>query len=108
MKIGEFIRDSFRKAYGQNLITEDEIKRLQDPEYSKRIFNAGFEVLKFKTTSIKDSGGWTRYYAKELFCEDYHLSSQWKETQRDGFLKWLKEIGYSHKEKISEDLPLFV
>ena len=102
MKIGKFVRDSFRKAYEQNLITEDEIKRLQDPEYSKRVFNAGFEVLRFKTTSIKDSGGWTRYYAKELFCEDYHLSSQWKEAQRDSFLKWLKEIGYSHKEKINE------
>jgi uncharacterized protein len=98
MKIGKFVRDSFTKAYKQNLINEDEIKRLQDPEYSKRIFNAGFEVLRFKTTSIKDSGGWTRYYAKELFCEDYHLSSQWIENQRDSFLKWLKEIGYSHKE----------
>ena len=96
MKIGAFVQDSFRKAYEQNLITEDEIKRLQNPEYSKRIFNAGFEVLRFKSASIKDGGGRTRYYAKELFCEDYHLSQQWKETQRDSFLMWLKQIGYSN------------
>ena len=96
MKIGAFVQDSFRKAYEQNLITEDEIKRLQNPEYSKRIFNAGFEVLRFKSASIKDGGDRTRYYAKELFCEDYHLSQQWKETQRDSFLMWLKQIGYSN------------
>ena len=96
MKIGAFVQDSFRKAYEQNLITEDEIKRLQNPEYSKRIFNAGFEVLRLKSASIKDGGGRTRYYAKELFCEDYHLSQQWKETQRDSFLMWLKQIGYSN------------
>ena len=97
MKIGKFVQDSFRKAYEQNLITEDEIKRLQDPKYSYRIFNAGYEILRFNTISIKDSKGRTRYYAKELFCDEYCLSQQWKESQRDGFLNWLKGIGYSYK-----------
>jgi|TARA_B110000259_G_scaffold122330_1_gene138759 hypothetical protein len=96
LKIGAFVRDSFRKAYKQNLITEDEIKKLQDPEYSNRIFNAGFEVLRFKSISIEDHNGNKRYYAKELFCDSYHLSSQWYEHQRDSFLNWLKDVGYSN------------
>ena len=96
MKIGAFVQDSFRKAYKQNLITEDEIKRLQDPEYSKRIFNAGFEVLRFKSISIKDKHSRIRYYSEELFCDSYHLSKEWYEPQRNSFLNWLKEIRYSN------------
>ena len=70
MKIGQFVQDSFRKAYERGLISEEEIKKLQYPEYSKRIFNANYEVLRFKTKSPKDHNEKVRYYMKELFCND--------------------------------------
>tara|TARA_A100001011_G_C14262029_1_gene822888 strand:- start:652 stop:1665 length:1014 start_codon:yes stop_codon:yes gene_type:complete len=94
MKIGQFVQDSFRKAYKRGLISEEEIKKLQDPEYSKRIFNANYEVLRFKTKSIEDHNKRSRYYKKELFCNSFYLSSQWYETQWENLLKWLKQIGY--------------
>ena len=97
MKIGQFSQDSFRKAYKQGLITEEEINRLQDPEYSKRIFNANYEVLRFKTKSLKDHNEKVRYYMKELFCNDFRLTSQWYETQWEFLLKWLDTIGYKIK-----------
>ena len=61
MKIGQFVQDSFRKAYERGLISEEEIKKLQDPEYSKRIFNVNYEVLRFKTKSIEDHNKRNRY-----------------------------------------------
>tara|TARA_B110000027_G_C16073999_1_gene280453 strand:+ start:55 stop:1062 length:1008 start_codon:yes stop_codon:yes gene_type:complete len=96
MKIGQFVQDSFRKAYDQGLISEDEINKLQDPEYSNRIFNANFEVLRFKKKSLEDHNQRVRYYSKELFCNDFHLSSQWYLPQWDNLLAWLKEIGYKY------------
>ena len=96
MKIGQFTQDSFRKAYEQRLISEEEINRLQDPEYSKRIFNANYEVLRFKTKSPEDHNQRVRYYTKELFCNDFLLTSQWIESQWDNLLAWLKQIGYKH------------
>ena len=50
------------------------------------LINAGFEILRSKTISIKNSRGRQSFYAKELFCDEYRLSKQWKETQRDSFL----------------------
>ena len=94
MKIGQFVQDSFRKAYERGLISEEEIKKLQDPEYSKRIFNANYEVLRFKTKSIEDHNKRNRYYKKELYCNSFYLSSQWFEYQWENLLKWLKQIGY--------------
>ncbi len=93
MKIGQFVRHCFREAYTQGLITQEEIINLQNPEYSDCIFNAKFEVLRNINRTIKDEKGQPRYYAREVFCGNYRLSSQWYEPQWDYFLAWLKKIG---------------
>ncbi len=97
MKIGQFVQHSFRKAYEQNLISESEINNLQNPDYSKRTFDINFEILKNQNRDIKDEYGRTRYYAREIFCGNYHLTSQWIEDQWDLLLNWLNKIGYNYK-----------
>lgn len=97
MKIGQFVQHSFRDAFEQNLLSESEINELQKPEYSKRIFNSNYEVLKNQNRPIMDEKGRTRYYAKEIFCGNYHLTSQWVETQWVFLLDWLNKIGYEYK-----------
>ena len=97
MKIGQFVQHSFRKAYEQNLISDSEINHLQNSDYSKRTFDINFEVLKNKNRDIKDEYGRTRYYAREIFCGDYHLTSQWIENQWELLLNWLNKIGYDYK-----------
>lgn len=97
MKIGEFVQECFRKAFEQNLITEDEITKLQTAEYSKSVFNQRFEVLRKSGENIKDELGYDRYYKKELFCGNYHLTSFWIETHRKPFKKWLKTINFDEK-----------
>jgi len=97
MKIGQFVQHSFRKAYEQNLIPESEITNLQNPVYSKRTFDINFEILKNQNRDIKDKYGRTRYYAREIFCGNYHLTSQWIENQWDLLFNWLNKIGYDYK-----------
>lgn len=94
MKIGAFIQECFRKAFEQNLITEDEIAKLQTQEYSKSVFNQKYEILRKNGENIKDELGYDRYYKRELFCGNYHLTSFWIESHRKPFKKWLKKIGF--------------
>jgi len=96
MKIGQFAQYSFQKAFDQNLISNNEIQNLQNIDYSKRIFNSNFEILRFKTREITDDRGRKRYYSKAIYCGNYHLTSQWYDRQWDLLLSWLKNIGYRH------------
>ena len=94
LKIGAFVRDSFRKAYKQNLITEDEIKRLLK-ESSKETFNLRYTILAFDDNKFAPE----RYYAGK-FCGKYKLTNDWYDDNRNHwqhFLNWLKKIGYSYK-----------
>jgi len=97
MKIGQFAQHSFRKAYELNLISLSEINQLQNPQYSKLTFNSNFEVLKNQNRPIKDEYGRTRYYAREIFCGNYHLTSQWIEPQWELLIDWLNKIGYEYR-----------
>jgi len=97
MKIGQFAQYSFRKAYELNLISVSEINQLQNPQYSKLTFNSNFEVLKNQNRPIKDEYGRTRYYSREIFCGNYHLTSQWIEPQWELLIDWLNKIGYEYR-----------
>lgn len=98
MKIGQFVQNSFRKAYELNLLGEQEINDLQKPGYSKRVFNSNFEVLRNVNRTVEDELGRKRYYAREVFCGNYHLTSQWIESQWDLVLDWLRKIGYDYDQ----------
>jgi hypothetical protein len=98
MKIGQFARNHFKRAYENGFISNEEINMLQNPDYSKRMFNANFEILRKNTRSIKDDNGRVRYYSKDFYCGGYYLTSQWYETQWDLLLKWFRSIGYNYKD----------
>ena len=85
------VQSSFKDLSNNNKLTTAEISNLQNPDYCRRVFNAGYEVLRKSSRSKLDDLGRTRYYAKEI-VPDYWLSSQWYETQRDLFLKWKKSL----------------
>jgi hypothetical protein len=97
MKIGQFVKYSINKAYEQNLISSSEIRNLTSIKYSKEVFNLNTEVLRDISKPIRDEKGNNRYYSKDVFCGNYHLSSQWIESQWDLFINWLNKIGYDYK-----------
>lgn len=100
MAIGQFVQHCFRDAYAKNFITPEEINKLQKEEYSKNTFNLNFEVLRNKSRVLTDKNDRPRYYKRELFCENYHLCSQWIEPQWDLLLTWLHKIGYDYNKEI--------
>ena len=93
MKIGQFVQYNMRKLHEQNLISDKEIENLQDRFYSKQVFDQTFEILRSSDKEIRGEDGRNRYYAREKFCGDYHLTSQWVERHWEPFLSWMRNIG---------------
>lgn len=91
MKIGQYVRKLFLRLNEEKKLSKNEIIKLQDLDYCKRIFNAGFPVLIKNTISKEDHLGEVRYY-KDEYVKGYWLSSQWVEKQFERLRKWEKEI----------------
>jgi hypothetical protein len=93
IKIGQFVQNNMRKVFEQNLLSSEEIQKLQNKEYSKKVFNINYEVLRAKNLNIQDKYGNNRYYNKEIFCGNYYLTSQWVENLHlEHFNSWLNKI----------------
>jgi hypothetical protein len=92
MKIGQFVQFSISKAFENNLISKEEIRNLQEKDYSKKVFNQNFEVLKSSEKETTDERGRNRYYANNKFCGDYYLTSQWFEYHWTPFKNWLEKL----------------
>ena len=92
------IRTFIIKLLKEKVISENELKKMETPEYSKEVFNLNFEILKpvdRKLDIIKqkqDSKGYNRYYDVIISTsgKEYLLCSQWVESlHRESFEKWL-------------------
>ena len=92
MKIGQYVQYQMRRIYEENLLTEEELKNLQDKMYSKAVFDQNFEILRGVDEDITSSDGRYRYYVKEKFFGKYALTSQWVEHHWEPFLRWLDKI----------------
>jgi hypothetical protein len=101
MKIGQYVKNSIYNFYKEGKLDTTEILNLQNIEYSKKIFNGGFEILRKSTRSKLDHLGQSRYYKNEIF-PGYWLSSQWYEKQWGEFLKWEKNINLSSTNNTSK------
>jgi len=97
MKIGQFVQYNMKKLFEQNLLSQEEIHNLQNKEYSKKVFDQNYEVLRSSDKDIKGSDGRNRYYANEKFFGDYFLSSQWVERHWKPFTDWLDKMNNKQK-----------
>lgn len=95
MKIGQFVQFNMRKLFEKNLISQEELVNLQSKEYSKKVFDQNFQVLKNSEEEIASSDGRNRYYSNEKFFNDYYLTSQWVERHWEPFTEWL--VKYNNK-----------
>jgi hypothetical protein len=93
IKIGEYVRYQMQLLTNKNKLSNEDIEKLQDLNYCKTEFNITFCVLIDQKLSVKDDKGYPRYYANDLFFNNYRLTSQWKESHRKPFLRWLKKHG---------------
>lgn len=98
LKIGEIARKVFAPMLENGTATEDEIKWLQDADYSKQALGLNYPALIKTNASKKES----RYYAQllNIYGETYRLCSEWFETElnndRPYLLKWIAK----HQEMV--------
>ena len=96
-KIGELVRATLPIILSENLLTEIEIKKLQEYDYSKLSLDMNYPVLKkidqtlsiLENRMIKDH---TRYYSGVFDNgeNEYLISSEWYERNLEDYIKWLK------------------
>lgn len=91
MKIGQYVRELFSRLNKENILSNNEINKLQDSDYCKKTFNAGLPILIKNTRSKKDHLGELRYY-KDEYIDGYWLSAQWIDKQFEKLRKWEKDV----------------
>jgi prevent-host-death family protein len=99
MKIGKSARIMISKFLQDSVITDEEIQLMQEADYSKRVFNLNFPVLKKIDNNLelnqqkKDQRGYNRYYDTIIPAagDEYLLCSQWVENlHKSAFENWLE------------------
>lgn len=91
LKIGAYVQKTFSQLFAENSLNSNDIHNLLDPDYSKRVLNAGYPVLRNKSQGRSDHTGRNRYY-KDVYGGKYYLSAQWHQFHWDKFENWLKDI----------------
>lgn len=92
IKIGKVAKDTFKKIFDYNLLPKEEIENLMNKEYSKKVFDMNYPILKEYNPKLdfneqRKVNGYDRYYAK-IYGEKYLLSNDWYERNRKLFDLW--------------------
>lgn len=100
IKIGKLVKNTFKKLFDHNKLSDKEIINLTDKQYSKSVFDVNFPILievdngVEKSLQRKINGiGNDRYYAY-LFNGKYFLCNDWYEKDREKFQQWLLKIHF--------------
>ncbi len=79
------------------LMSETEVKKLTESDYSKMIFDMNYPVLKIVDESLyildnRSIGDYTRYYAEPHYFKNarYLISSEWYDRNQEDYIRWLK------------------
>lgn len=96
-KIGKHVQGCLHRLVNDQLINDDEIIKLLNPEYSKKVFGLGFSFLRRQHEGRLDGNGRIRYYAKiwKINGSPYYFCSQWYEKQWSQFDTWFDEIKFT-------------
>lgn len=100
VKIGKMMRGILGKTIQNGILNDEELIKLQDAEYSKKIMNLNFPVLKVVEENQlladvkKDAKGYNRYYDSIVLYKgkQYVICSQWVENlHRESVTIWIRE-----------------
>ena len=97
LRIGLLVRTTLPQVLELELISEIEVKKMTEDDYSKMIFNMNYPVLKLidEKISINENrlvGEYTRYYVEPVaYCDSrYLISSEWYVQNQEDYIRWLK------------------
>lgn len=91
----DYVKRTMQLAFSNNMISNDELEKLQDLAYSKTTFGLAYPLLVQGKGNISDRTGRPRYWSKPIY-NDYFCCSQWwkaKIPQHEKlFTKWVNRI----------------
>lgn len=100
MKIGALVRNSMEQLARNNLLTSQEVERLQRLDYCKRTFNIGYPVLKIYDRNVlldnqRNIKGYPRYYSDPVRIgnQSFLLCNDWYEDKNRSFFQaWMTHV----------------
>lgn len=103
LKVGFLVRNTLPEILQMELITDFEVEKLQNQDYSKMVLDMNFSVLrkvnhKLSILENRTVGEYTRYYAFTVKYknQEYLISSEWYESNLEPYINWLKrKVNYS-------------
>lgn len=97
LKVGFLVRNTLPGILQMELITDFEVEKLQNQDYSKMVLDMNFSVLRKVNPKIsilenRTVGEYTRYYAFTVNYknQEYLVSSEWYESNLEPYINWLK------------------
>ncbi|MCR4733508.1 MAG: hypothetical protein K5829_00675 [Treponema sp.] len=88
----DFVLYTMRRLLENNAISEEELIKIQDKDYCKKLLNLDFPLLTKNPAEYQNDIQHSRYYAKEtFFIKDFYLCNHWFK-QDDLFSKWLQSL----------------
>lgn len=97
LKVGFLVRNTLPGILQMELITDFEVEKLQNQDYSKMVLDMNFSVLRKLNPKIsilenRTVGEYTRYYAFTVKYknQEYLVSSEWYESNLEPYINWLK------------------
>lgn len=98
-----YVKRIFNTIYESGLISEKEISRLHDKDYSKNTFNIAYPLLCDRENEMWYYG-LKKYYVDKHLKEHYYLCSQWwKDLTNDYYdriTKWRIKMWYNTKSSL--------
>ena len=89
IKIGQFVRPIFRILLKNKMLLDEELKKLQDKDYCKRVFKlSSYPALLEQQERPKKH---KRYYSEQI-DSDFWLCSQWTKIHWIPLLTWLENL----------------
>lgn len=100
LKISQLARLVLRPMLEKGMVSELEIKWMQDADYCKRTFDLQFPLLIRTDEQKKES----RYYAEPLYIngERYRMCSEWYEVAANNDRPYLEKWIMEHEKEYSE------
>lgn len=92
-KMGELVKESFSYMFKKILISNEDLKKLQDKEFCSKNLSCAFPVLTEDVSKIVDKLGRTRYYKGTYSYQgkSFYLCKEWYEHDRKYLVPFIKD-----------------
>lgn len=91
----DYVRRTMQLAFSNHMLTDEDIRLLQDLSYSKRTFGLGYPVLVEGSENVYDRSGRRRYWKDPIYRNYYCCNDWWKDKipmHQKLFTKWVEAI----------------